>query len=348
MHSISEIVALAVLALANVQASQGGEVDRQKIHDIQKAYWDSISSVEMTGEEFVLDSSLRRREGANISHQEIQIRYSVGARITFRSITRRPDGQSVAVRRFHEDGRAYYGFMTQEGDPEVIDDVVIQNQVSKPGHYARDMCLFLWTWMPGGKPIHVWLEEGATITSELSANQEQVIALRSDHHKRPVRMELDSAHDWLPTLVEIGGSVRYETKRFEKSRGHWFPNEVVRLDKEEDPAGNTATRRGFKISTLSINRPVAPATFGMPELPDGAHVRDERNWTGYFKGGIEARKRLEEAREQNVPASIKSAEDLKPAEVVAAVEPPRFPVEIVVLGISVFAFTASWKLSRHS
>jgi hypothetical protein len=191
------------------------------------------------------------------------------------------------------------------------------------------------------------MEEGASLANERRPDGREVPVLTAEHRRRPLRIELDPDRDWLPRRVDLKGSHTCETRAFTRDQGHWFPSDVAMILDESGPSAGHDTRIGFQLAGLRVNHPVPTGTFGMPNLTDGVQVSDDRNWTGYFKGGFEARKRLEQARGIYAPPKNPADADSSVSDVVASAEERRFPWEIGVAAISIVALVVAWKMHRN-
>ena len=339
---------IALTGASVVEGVEAAEIDRAAIYSTQKAYWDSITTLEVVGEEFPLDTTLHRRQGQEITHHEFRILYGSNGRLSFRRVQKSGRGETTGLHQFRRDGRTFLGIMAYLKDPDAIDELVIRNQVDKPGHHDGEMCLILWGWMPGGKTIPVWLDEGGTLSPGRDQTGQEIAIVTSELRKRPIRIELDPDHDWLPRRIELVGDSTFEIKEFARDRGHWFPSEITQVIDGSAVQSGSGLRSGYKLTSLSVNRGVAEGSFGMPRLLDGSLVRDERNWSGYIQGGTKARDRLLKDRgERSASKSTPGAVGLAP-QVVVAVEPGRFPWEMALVGAAVAVLALSWKLNQNS
>jgi hypothetical protein len=322
------------------------DLERAKIHDVQKAYWESISTLELSGEEYSLDSNFRRLTGPKTGHLEHRVIYGSRGRFWFRRISVDSEGKIGSVHQFRENGRVFLGITPFEDDVDSLSMIVIRNQTDKPNLYENEMCLAFWGWMPGGKPIHIWLEEGGVLTIEKSKDGREVPVISSTHRKIPIRIELDPDHDWLPRSVNLEKHSEFKTLRYERDQGHWFPGIVREIIEPTSLPPGCDIRIEYKMIEMHINRAVPKSIFEIPQNLDGVVVQDQRNWTGYCKGGIQARKRLEKAHgDDGTPK--RSPDDRSPdSQVIASTEPPRLRWEIAIAIVSLFVLACAWKLRR--
>ncbi len=326
--------------------------DQERIHAQVKAYWDSIETLEASGEEFILDSDGRRVFPPGSTSVAIWLAYGSGGRYAFQRRSRGKDGSVAELHQFREDGRTFYGLVSTPEEPDVIDDVVIRNQVDLPGEYDNTMCLALWAWMPGGKPVHKWIEEGGSVTREQVGGREQ-FTLTATRRGNRLRCVLDPGRNWLPAQVELEGVFVCKTTSFERSAGHWFPSEIVWAQEAASLPPGSNTHSAFKLSQVSVNSPTTSTVFRMPPITDGTLVRDERNWSSYIKGGNdgkhgnEARKNRFELRKARVAALNPASEKLDRSMVLAEATVDRFRWELVFLA-GAFVCLGTWGWMRRT
>jgi hypothetical protein len=268
-----------------------GDVDRNAVASRLRDYWNSIEDLEVTGEEYESD----RPDSLELDKSKPRQRWSFilgsGGRRAAKSILFNPDGTTVGLYQFFEDGKKIITIVPFEDDPASVASIVIKKQTDTNDDYKGAMNNFLWLWTPGGRPLHSRIADGAELERTRAGDGSDVFSLYFQHRGARVRCELDPKRNWLARKVETpGGFLIWEATRFERHGGLYFP--VEGTYSQCVPPSKTPQRIFIRIKEVALNRHIASTTFNPPEPTDGVLVRDEIKGRTTVVGGVEARDRL--------------------------------------------------------
>ena len=316
------VVAVATVFLgAACPAARAQVPDREELRQTLKQLWQSLDTFQFTAVECALDANgkLNRKNKKamyNIAHGS-------GGRLSFQMSSPYIERAKTSPDMFkwHTlDGRSSYKLSLIDKDPLRVDAIYVRNQSSIGDVYEGVMNLPLWLIMPGGKPLYLYLDADAVL-SESVENGQRLITLTTKHKGSGLRCDLDPAHDWLPVKVELEGIERFETNRFKRWDGRWFPAEGISKNLFD---GDT---NGFYMESVSINQPIDPIVFRPLPGPAGSIVVDEVAGTSKIEGGEEARNKLMQEELAKAPPPTGPP-------VVASRDPGEFPWWLVTLGFS--------------
>ncbi len=343
---VSALLGCVALMMPQV-ATAGPTPSRQELRETLKLLWDSLDSVSVRCDEWDLDESGQRDALQGFSRFDLL--FASGGRRTFRLSTVRPEGDKTSEswsESWREDGRRTIGIIYDPGSQHKIKQVVIRNQVNTADNYQGVMCNLLWLLMPGGTPLYTRIDEGVTIGPVSGeAPKGLVPVIYPGQWGRPVRCELDPAHDWLPArIVMEGGDMDLQVDEFRLVDGRWFP---VSGHNRSQFQGKSKTS-AFAVDQVAINRPVPLSAFDLPELPAGILLIDKTRNQARVVGGASVKP--SPAVATRIPDSRRSADP----PVQASVELERTPWRGIIFGIAVLALAAAGffalryrKMSRH-
>ena len=357
MRRIAIIAALALLLVGRSRAA-AERPDREEIRASVRAWWDSIDTLEVTFEEYVVDEEGEFDLG--MAKQRYEMTFAGRDRYIIDQTQVGPDGTEYPARVVRQDHQRHYHITPFSGHPGSISRVII-----KPAQGSRDdiavegLNTFLWSLMPGGMPVHAYLDD-AVLDTEVRDGV-TLVSVETHWEGKDLRLFLDPKHDLLARRVVLEverplGPMTWEVVEFGRKAGRWLPMRGISYGKRPINGGkNTGMdRRGFIVKRFEINQPVPDTAFSLPAIPDGALVYDEINGTRTIKGGSPAAreqllsrypprpdpvtaKRLREARAE------KRREVNAGDPIVASTDPPRDPWwAIPALGSAAVLGAAVW------
>jgi hypothetical protein len=302
---------------------------RQELRDTLKQHWDSIETLEFQCEE----SNANEKGEPDRSRGFTRLYFAMGsgARRAAKTYAVYPD-REVLAEDVREDGKKRYGIQWAPDQSGKIDQLFITNQEDTNERFTGPMSRLLYLLMPFGKALYAHLDDGAKIEAVGASPGPSRVAILFKDQDHPVRLELDEAHDWLPSRMVMENINDVTVTRFERIDGRWFP--VEGHEYEVIRKRHTV----FKASNIHFNRPIPATTFSAASLKnDGMIVSDSTKKSARIVGGMEAREKL-------------AAEHLpKPATprvpITASTEPTEFPWRAGIATISVLAILAAGVLT---
>ncbi|GIW86191.1 MAG: hypothetical protein KatS3mg108_0515 [Isosphaeraceae bacterium] len=294
-------------------------VDRDALRSELKLLWDSLSSLEFHCEDVSLaaDGEIDRSVGSN----HFDFAWTSAGNRSLKIWAVKPSNEMKLIGWETRDSHRSYSINTFHDDLEAISQVFI-DALPPPGDPDRGATVSpLWMLMPQGIPLYQHLDRGPSVKLEL-VNGKCVVELTG---KRNIRLTLDPEHDWLASRVEFASGSSLTVRRFGRDNGRWFPVEIL-LD---DPNAEQYPQSLSLVTELRINRPIAPSKLTLPELPDGVYVEDRIAGHSAFRGGAEARERLESRHTAPVRTDVRSERP-----VVAASSPSGLPWPGIVASVS--------------
>lgn len=275
---------IVAIALGLAAVADGGEVpSRVELEETLRRQWDSIETLQFRSIEEVRD---RRRVEAGAKPSVWHFALGRGSR---RSVQWHYDGRILYDLR--EDGRRAYQTEYFGGTSESVNHTSVQNQSNTRDSYKGTMNLVLWTITPAGRPLYTYIADTEGI-DEIERSGMRLLRVRTKDRNRPVVLELDPAHDYLPRRVYVGDeerSLEYLVESFQRTDGRWFPKEGRLIDRMSGRADDLTT---FDVESASINRPVPDALFAPPPAGEGVLVMDAVKSKATVKGGARARDAL--------------------------------------------------------
>ena len=272
---------LAVMAAEVPSLSLAEVPDRRQLREELKELWVSLMTFEFECKEFL--QGVGQGQKGSKSYLKTEFAHKKDNRWSCRIGSVRADGTYIPGDWLRQDGVKRQQINPFPAFPNEIASVHIQSQESTPDEYADIKFSALWSFMPGGKPIYVYLDEGGQIDAAPEAGPD-CVALTTKYRGSSLKCILDGKHDWLPLKVELRERdilhVNNTTTRFQRDNNRWFPAE----GEFEVPAQEGSILRLFYVENLSINRPIDDKRFALPALPGGVRVVDDVKNTVYFTG----------------------------------------------------------------
>ncbi len=205
-----------------------------------------------------------------------------------------------------EDGKTHTSILWMHGDPEVVDRVVMKNQEHDAEHYAGPMFPLFWVFLPDGRPLHVHLNEGATI-ERLETDNLYLIKSMRKRVELPLLITVDRDRDWLPRKIVIGDEETViEVTDFGLDNGRWFPIKGQGSSKKTDDDGQIVRGReqfSFSVSGFQFNTPIDPNDYSIDlgTLHDGVLVSNETTGEEFIVGENQDRTRIYEQFSPDLP-----------------------------------------------
>lgn len=282
---------IAMLASTDTSRAFNNEAGiESQIIDVLKMTWESLDNIEIQGEEFVGDGNGNQDNRPNLATQNFDIIVGSGGRMAYKQTNVAPSGQQTVLANFRQDGRRTYTIKPFEDDPESIKVLEIEAQRSTHDHYLGPMVIAMNLWMPTGRPLHAFLENGGKLESLHTENGQESFVITGGFGQDALRIELDREHGWLAKRITLAKSLEIVATRFERDNGMWFPVEGY-MTHIGAPNG-VSSQTGFRVTSLRINRPLDSSVFDVPSLPPGTLIKDETGGRSGPRGGEEAWKQL--------------------------------------------------------
>jgi hypothetical protein len=323
--------------------------DVESIRQELKQSWESLQSIQFRADEYGIDA-----EGHRTTEYAIRVDFAhaKGGRWAYASRSTRGEDVKELAADFREDGKTQRTISAFPGHPEMINNIVVRSQADDDKTYSGGMQEILWLWLPGGKPPIAHLDAGGRL--EVTKVDGKVHAvIHSTHKGSPIQIELDPDHDWLPRRVTFDEFQEFEAKTFRRDNGRWFYEEGRQRKHHGSLTGPEAgeivatpkgdTRRGFVVTSLSINRPIDTATFAAPKGGVGVLIQDETTGKDDILGGTSA------YRDRVLKYGPKPATKGSASPVTASIDPPGDPWGRSILVASAAAMvTAGFLVIRRS
>ena len=266
-----------ILLVAVTPSAHAGPISREELRDQLKDAWAGLESVSFR--------SIERSDGGPRVDQEYDFALASGGRSAYHGMND-VEGRPKRVEDVREDGKRLYQVSSFRGHPGSTESVSISNQRSTSEQYRGGMFRALWAFLPGGKPIHAWLD-GAAISYPEGDKPDGLVRVATIHGKRPLILDLDPRHDYLPRRVDLVGKQTIVVEEFARDSGRWFPARGHSTERLGDAVEDA--RMTFVVDRLRINRPIDPARFGPPPAPEGGMIVDHVQGKRQYVGGTSAR-----------------------------------------------------------
>ncbi len=283
---------LFLLAVAQQSPTPGRAAtsppNREDVRAALARWWEAVDTIEVDYDRLTPSED----DDVQVVYQQYHLAKAPGGKYSTRAEHLLPDGGVKVIMNERTDGRRVYQVMTVPGSPDVTDYVNIMYSKSATDLYKGPMSDLLWIIMPGGRPLHKRLDNGAEFAIEPNeSGEDDTYTIRFDDSGNglsPVRCELDPRHDWLPRRVSLGEPPMYSVKveRYTRDHGIEFPaeGEVTLLNRS-----NARVSYRFLVRRLSLNEPVSDDQFGVPGVVTGTLLMDQTKRQNSVEGGSGAR-----------------------------------------------------------
>lgn len=244
--------------------------DVESLRHEMRMFWEGMAHLTAKGETIYPDRNYTL---------QFELDYTNQGRRIFRQTLVSADGiRKLSEQR--EDGKTHTSILWMHGNPEVVDRVVIKNQERDAEHYVGPMFPLFWVFLPDGRPLHVHLDEGASI-ERLDTDNLYLIKSMRKRVDLPLLITVDRDRDWLPRKVVIGDEdTVIEVTEFGRDQGRWFPIQGQGSSSKTDEYGQNIGGRekfSFSVSEFRFNTPIDPKdyTIDLGTLNDGVLVTNE-------------------------------------------------------------------------
>lgn len=261
-----------------------GEHDTQLAAQVREEsflLWEATSVLDVEEDEFIaLENGEPDPTKTTIRNRLV---LTNDGRMRYESWMIKPDGRRVQTENVREDGKAR--ITVGPGHPGIGTTATVQvdPQTARAGRYEGSMNALLWLLRPCQMPVHMLIDEGATVREDRDAGGRRLVVLTTSSQGTPIRCTLDPERDWLVREVVVertGEPFVVRVNAFEQKAGRWYPAR----GRVTVPTEDGLRWRNFRVNAIAFNTLDPKISFGMPPRTDGMDVSDNVRNTRYIVG----------------------------------------------------------------